>query len=53
VRVKPFIHVVLESVFGMLVFEDIGHFASTSMIRRDRPVESLRGTPWKAKGVPK
>ena len=28
-RVKPFLHVELELIFGMLVLEDIGHLPGT------------------------
>ena len=32
-RVKPFLHVELELIFGMLVLEDIGHLPGTLVIR--------------------
>ena len=43
VRVKPFLHVDLELVFGMLVLEDIGHLPCTLVVRCGRLVELLGG----------
>ena len=43
VRVKPFLHVYLELVFGMLVLEDIGHLPCTLVVRCGRLVELLGG----------
>ena len=42
-RVKPFLHVDLELVFGMLVLEDIGHLPCTLVVRCGRLVELLGG----------
>ena len=41
VRVRPFLHVDLELVFGMLVLEDIGHLPCTPVVRCGRLVELL------------
>ena len=51
-RVKPFLHVDLELVFGMLVLEDIGHLPGTLVIRGGRLVELLGGASRDAEGVP-
>ena len=51
VRVKPFLHVDLELVFGMLVLEDIGHLPCTPVVRCGRFVELLGGAR-DAEGVP-
>ena len=42
-RVKPFLHVDLELVFGMLVLEDIGYLPCTPVVRCGRFVELLGG----------
>ena len=42
-RVKPFLHVELELIFGMLVLEDIGHLPGTLVIRCGGFVELLGG----------
>ena len=52
VRVEPFLHVDLELVFGMLVFEDIGHLPCAPMVRCGRLVELLGRAPWDPKRVP-
>ena len=52
VRVKPFLHVDLELVFGMLVLEDIGHLPCTPVVRCGRFVELLGGGARDAEGVP-
>ena len=39
VRVEPFLHVDLELVLSMLVFEDIGHLPGAPMVRDGRLVE--------------
>ena len=52
VRVEPFLHVDLELVLGMLVFEDIGHLPCTPMVRCGRLVELLGRPPWDTEGVP-
>ena len=51
-RVKPFLHVDLELVFGVLVLEDIGHLPFTPMVRCGRLVELLRRAPGDTEGVP-
>ena len=51
-RVKPFLHVDLELVLGMLILDDIGHLPCTPLIRCDRPVELLGRTPWDTERVP-
>ena len=43
VRVKPFLHVDLELVFGMLILDDIGHLLCTPVVRCGRLVELLGG----------
>ena len=53
VRVKPFLHVDLELVFGMLVLEYIGHLACALVIRGRGPVELLWGASWDSERVPK
>ena len=45
VRVKPFLHIDLELVFGMLVLEDIGHLPCTPVVRCGRLVELLGMPP--------
>ena len=52
VRVKPFLHVDLELVFGMLVLEDIRHLPFTPMVRCGRLVEQLGRAPGDTEGVP-
>ena len=52
VRVKPFLHVDLELVLGMLVFEDIGHLPGAPMVRGGGLVELLGRAPWDPEGVP-
>ena len=42
-RVKPFLHVDLELVFGVLILEDIGHLPCTLVVRCGRLVELLGG----------
>ena len=42
-RVKPFLHVELELIFGMLVLEDIGHLPGTLVIRCGGLIERLGG----------
>ena len=44
-RVKPFLHVELELIFGMLVLEDIGHLPGTLVIRCGGLIELLGGPP--------
>ena len=44
-RVKPFLHVDLELVFGMLVLEDIGHLPCTLVVRCGRLVSCWGGGP--------
>ena len=44
-RVKPFLHVELELIFGMLVLEDIGHLPGTLVIRCGGLIELLGGGP--------
>ena len=45
VRVKPFLHVDLKLVLGMLVLENIGHLPCTLVVRCGRLVELLGGPP--------
>ena len=52
VRVKPFLHVDLDLVLGMLVFEDVGHLPGAPMVRGGRLVELLGKAPWDTEGVP-
>ena len=52
VRVKPFLHVDLELVLGMLVLEDIGHLPCAPMVRCGRLVELLGRAPWDSERVP-
>ena len=52
VRVKPFLHVDLDLVLGMLVFEDVGHLPGAPMVRGGRLVELLGRAPWDPAGVP-
>ena len=52
VRVKPFLHIDLELVFGMLVLEDIGHLPCTPVVRCGRLVELLGRPPWDTERVP-
>ena len=52
VRVKPFLHVDLELVFGMLVLEDIGHLPGTLVIRCGGLIELWGGASRDAEGVP-
>ena len=52
VRVEPFLHVDLELVLGMSVFEDIGHLPGAPMVRCGRLVELLRRAPWDPERVP-
>ena len=52
VRVKSFLHVDLELVFGMLILEDIGHLPCTPVVRCGRLVELLGGASRDAEGVP-
>ena len=52
VRVKPFLHVDLELVLGMLVLEDIGHLPGAPMVRGGGSVELLGRAPWDPEGVP-
>ena len=42
-RVKPFLHVELELIFGMLVLEDIGHLPDTLVVRGGGLVALLGG----------
>ena len=51
-RVKPFLHVEVELIFGMLVLEDIGHLPGTLVIRCGGLIELLRGASRDAEGVP-
>ena len=51
-RVKPFLHVELELVFGMLVLEDIGHLPDTLVVRGGGLVALLGGASRDAEGVP-
>ena len=51
VHAKPFLHVDLELVFGMLVLEDIGHLPCTLVVRCGRLVELLGMAPWETEGV--
>ena len=53
VRVKPFLHVDLELVFGMLVLEYVGHLACALVIRSRGPVGLLWGASWDSERVPK
>ena len=43
VRVKPFLHVDLELVLGLLVFKDVGHLSGAPVVRGGRFVELLGG----------
>ena len=52
VRVEPFLHVDLELVLGMLVFQDVGHLPGAPMVRGGRLVELLGRAPWDPEGVP-
>ena len=45
VRVKPFLHVDLELILGMLVLEDIGHLPCAPMVRCGRLVGLLGRAP--------
>ena len=51
-RVKPFLHVELELIVGMLVLEDIGHPPCPLVVRCGRLVELLGGASRDAEGVP-
>ena len=53
VCVKPFLHVDLELVFGMLVLEDVGHLSCSPIVRSSGSVEWLRRASWDAERVPK
>ena len=44
-RVEPFLHVDLELILDMLVFEDIGHLPGASMVRVGGLVELLGRAP--------
>ena len=52
VRVEPFLHVDLELVLGMLIFEDVGYFSCATVIRCGGTVGWLRRAAWNAEGVP-
>ena len=52
VRVETFLHVDLELVLGMLVFEDIGHLPGEPMVRGGSLVELLGRPPWDPERVP-
>ena len=52
VRVKPFLHVDLELVLGMLLFKDVGHLSGAPVVRGGRLVELLGRAPWDPEGVP-
>ena len=51
-RVKPFLHVELELIFGMLVLEDIEHLSCAPMVRSRGPVELLGRVSWDTERVP-
>ena len=51
-RVEPFLHVDLELVLGMLVFEDIGHLPGAPMVPGGGLVELLGRAPWDPERVP-
>ena len=46
VRVKPFLHVDLELVLGMLVLEDVGHLSCAPMVRSGGPGGLLGRASW-------
>ena len=52
VCVKPFLHVDLELVFGMLVLENVGHFSGAPMVRSSCSVDLLRRASWDSERVP-
>ena len=52
VRVKPFLHVDLELVLGLLVFKDVGHLSGAPVVRGGRFGKLLGGGPWDPEGVP-